>query len=123
MFTMYTLLLISIICIQIVTASPYQVENTKPVSQFSLLMPHAKPTEPETYLCTTIRLDENTTHYITGFNPQAEMDTAHHMLLFGCKEPGLREKLFSCGEMGRTLEGTKQASPCRSGQQVIYAWA
>ena len=36
------------------------------------------------------------------------MGTAHHMLLFGCEEPGQREELFSCGEMGRVLEGTKQ---------------
>ena len=106
------------------------------------------------------------------------MGTAHHMLLYGCKEPGQRETLFrfttmivmmmarvmmmtmvvrvmvmmmteteaifSCGEMGRVLEGTKQATPCRSGdtfkhcvdccislkndvklsgQEIIYAWA
>jgi len=97
-----------------------RIEKT---SQFPLLMPQAKPQEAETYLCTVIRLDENTTHYITGFDPRAEMGTAHHMLLFGCKEPGQRETLFSCGEMGRVLEGTKQASPCRSGQEIIYAWA
>ena len=48
-------------------------------------MPHAKPKVAETYLCTTIRLDENNTYYVTGFNPQAEMGTAHHMLLFGCE--------------------------------------
>ena len=29
----------------------------------------AKPQEAETYLCTVIRLDENTTHYITGWYP------------------------------------------------------
>ena len=28
------------------------------------------------------------------FDPRAEMGTAHHMLLFGCKEPGQRETLF-----------------------------
>ena len=90
---------------------------------FPLLMPNAKPAQPETYLCTTIRLDRNQTHYITGFSPKAEMGTAHHMLVYGCEEPGLRETLFSCGEMGITLPGTKQAKPCKSGQQVIYAWA
>lgn len=92
-------------------------------STFSLLIPQAKPQEPETYLCTPIRLDEDNTYYITGFNPQADMGTAHHMLLFGCKEPGEREPLYSCGEMGRVMEGTRQAAPCKSGQQIIYAWA
>ena len=48
-------------------------------------MPDAKPKVAETYLCTTIRLDENNTYYVTGFNPRAEMGTAHHMLLFGCE--------------------------------------
>jgi len=108
---------------QVVMSTPYQVENVVKTSEFSLLMPNSKPTEPETYLCTTIRLDENITYYITGFDPQADMGTAHHMLLFGCKEPGQRESLYSCGEMGRVIEGTKQAAPCRSGQQIIYAWA
>merc|ERR1719443_326614 len=92
-------------------------------SQFSLRMPHAKPRRPETYLCTTIRLDTNKTHYITGFDPVAEAGTAHHMLVFGCEEPGRREALFSCGEMGIVLPGTRQAKPCQSGSQVIYAWA
>ena len=36
------------------------------------------------------------------------MGTAHHMLLFGCEAPGQQEELFSCGEMGRVLAGTKQ---------------
>ena len=31
---------------------------------FPLLMPNSKPTLPETYLCTTLRLDENNTYYI-----------------------------------------------------------
>ena len=41
-----------------------------------------------------MRLDTNTTHYIVGFSPAAEQRTAHHMLLFGCREPGQRESLF-----------------------------
>ena len=51
-------------------------------------MPNAKPKVAETYLCTTIRLDENNTYYVTGFDPRAEMGTAHHMLLFGCEVRG-----------------------------------
>ena len=34
-------------------------------------MPQSKPKEPETYLCTTIRLDENNTYFVTGFDPKA----------------------------------------------------
>ena len=32
--------------------------------KFEMLMPHSKPTEPETYLCTPVILDENNTYYI-----------------------------------------------------------
>ena len=32
-----------------------------------------------------------------------------------CHVVVVTETIFSCGEMGRVLEGTKQASPCRSG--------
>jgi len=120
---MILILAFILLIVQVDISTPYQVENVVKTSEFSLLMPNSKPKEAETYLCTTIRLDENNTYYITGFDPQADMGTAHHMLLFGCKEPGMRETLFSCGEMGRVLEGTKQAAPCRSGQQILYAWA
>jgi len=119
----FILISITNILIIMVQASPYQVENIQQESKFSLLMPNSKPTQPETYLCTTIRLDKNTTNYITGFTPQADMGTAHHMLLFGCKEPGVVGPLFSCGEMGARLGGAQHAPPCKSGQEIIYAWA
>ena len=96
---------------QVVMSTPYQVENVVKTSEFSLLMPNSKPTEPETYLCTTIRLDENITYYITGFDPQADMGTAHHMLLFGCKEPGQRESLYSCGEITGSVTQLVQCPP------------
>ena len=30
---------------------------------------------------------------------------------------------FSCGEMENGLTGTKNASPCKNGQKILYAWA
>jgi len=124
---MKKIILLSLVNLLYSIPSPIEIEDVSPVAeekgQFELLMPNSKPTEPETYLCTTIRLDKNNTYYITGFAPKADMGTAHHMLLFGCEDPGQKEELFSCGEMGRILEGTKQAAPCARGQQIIYAWA
>jgi hypothetical protein len=55
---------------------------------FPLLMPKVKPTLVETYLCTPVRLNEFKTHYVIGFKPNATMHTAHHMLIYGCEEPG-----------------------------------
>ena len=120
-----TILLIFMMKLLYSKPSPIEIEevNSEERGQFELLMPNSQPTEPETYLCTPIRMDKDNTYYITGFAPRADMGTAHHMLLFGCEEPGQMEELFSCGEMGRILEGTKQAAPCARGQQIIYAWA
>lgn len=49
--------------------------------EFAILMPEVKPTKPETYLCTPIRVDPTQNHYIVGFNPNATMHVAHHMLV------------------------------------------
>ena len=37
---------------------------------FPLFMPKVLPTQPEEYLCTPVRLDEDKEFYITGFDPQ-----------------------------------------------------
>ena len=66
---------------------------------FPLLMPKVHPTLVETYLCTPIRLNEAETHYVIGFKPNATMHTAHHMLVYGCEEPGSDADVFNCGEM------------------------
>ena len=66
---------------------------------FPLLMPKVHPTLVETYLCTSIRLNDAETHYVIGFKPNATMHTAHHMLIYGCEEPGSDTDIFNCGEM------------------------
>ena len=94
------------------SCSGYSVEDQVPTREFELLMPKANPKEPETYLCTPLRLDKQNTYYITGFEPRAERKTAHHMLLYGCKTPGRQDPLFNCGAMTvsfaklRTLVGS-----------------
>ena len=51
-------------------------------------MPKIKPNQAESYLCTPIRMDTDATYYIVGFKPNATKMTAHHMLIYGCDEPG-----------------------------------
>ena len=51
-------------------------------------MPKAKPSQAESYLCTPIRMDTEDTYFVTGFKPNATKMTAHHMLIYGCEEPG-----------------------------------
>ena len=87
-------------------------------------MPRAKPEQAETYLCTPFKLDKNRTHYITGFEPRASKNTAHHMLLFGCKTPGKRDPLFNCGSMAAKQKGLSSSiNPCGLGTAILYAWA
>ena len=59
--------------------------------EFPLLMPKVKPELAETYLCTPIRMDTDLTYSIVGFRPNATKMTAHHMLIYGCEEPGMPE--------------------------------
>ena len=106
------------------TCSGYAVEDQVPTREFELLMPKANPKEPETYMCTPLRLDKQNTYYITGFEPRADKKTAHHMLLYGCKTPGRQDPVFNCGAMTVRQEGLSSAlNPCGSGSSIIYAWA
>jgi peptidylglycine monooxygenase len=53
------------------------------------------------------------------------MNTAHHMLLYGCGEPGSNKPLWNCGEMSQGEADEDSGSPCEGGShsQIIYAWA
>ncbi|XP_064106130.1 peptidylglycine alpha-hydroxylating monooxygenase-like isoform X1 [Macrobrachium nipponense] len=91
--------------------------------KFSLLMPHVRPEKAETYFCTPVKIDPTQEYYVTAFEPNATMETAHHMLLYGCEEPGSDGDVWNCGEMALAQPGISSAPVCRTGSQVIYAWA
>lgn len=95
------------------------------VDTYDFLMPNVWPHKDELYLCTPIRISPHANYYIVGFQPNATMHTAHHMLLYGCSEPGANDSVWSCGEMqSNEIDDTyNTASPCRSGSQIVYAWA
>ena len=38
--------------------------------------------------CVLLRLSDEDDSYIDGFKPNATKMTAHHILLYGCEEPG-----------------------------------
>lgn len=86
-------------------------------------MPNVMPYMNELYLCTPIRVNYTRNYYIVGFEPNATMNTAHHMLLYGCTEPGSSKPVWNCGEMADTETSEDTASPCAQGSQIIYAWA
>lgn len=97
-------------------------QNAK-TEEFPLLMPKVKPQSAESYLCTPIRLDTDLTYYVVGFRPNATKMTAHHMLVYGCEEPGSKEATWNCGEMAVKEPGFETRPPCSSGNEIVYAWA
>lgn len=89
-----------------------------------ILMPDAVANQVDEYLCTSFRFDDKNPTYITAFNPSATSEDAHHILLFGCTEPGSEKKIWNCGEMSKTNDKSYETAPvCGSGQTIIYAWA
>lgn len=56
------------------------------------------------------------------------MNTAHHILIYGCKIPGYHERdtprvVWDCGEMANSRAEYIRAPTCASGSQIVYAWA
>ncbi|XP_046357220.1 probable peptidylglycine alpha-hydroxylating monooxygenase 1 isoform X1 [Haliotis rufescens] len=90
--------------------------------QIDLLMPHVQPKVPDTYLCHGMKLNSSAT-YITGFIPNANMNIAHHMLLYGCTSPGMKKPVWNCGEMASDSSMFDTAPTCASGAKILYAWA
>ncbi|KAL9986000.1 hypothetical protein ACROYT_G000053 [Oculina patagonica] len=89
-------------------------------SNVELKMPGVHPEKHDSYFCTTLGLDRRNKAYIAGFEPHAEMHTAHHMLLFGCRAPAKMAlanegKFWNCGEMGSGVCGG-------DGERILYAW-
>lgn len=50
--------------------------------------------QAELYLCTPIKVDYTKDYFIIGFEPNATMNTAHHMLLYGCGAPGSEKPVW-----------------------------
>ncbi|XP_074651531.1 peptidyl-glycine alpha-amidating monooxygenase B-like isoform X2 [Tubulanus polymorphus] len=93
-----------------VPAKPNSLTDTSTLKQrLSIRMPGIVPTE-ETYKCTSksLMLGESDERYIIGFEPKANMSTAHHVLLFGCSS----QPHTGCGNI------------CPYNRaEVLYAWA
>ena len=51
------------------------------------------------------------------------MNTSHHMLIYGCAEPGDSQRVWNCGEMAAEVPGQESGPVCKEGAQIIYAWA
>ncbi|VDK72736.1 unnamed protein product [Litomosoides sigmodontis] len=74
------------------------------------------------YLCTAAPFDSAIEHYIVGFKPHASMQKAHHMLLFGCSQPGSDEAVWDCGDVTTAGPKYRKAPICMDQPSILYAW-
>lgn len=107
----------------LVSAAPLDNGEKNDQARVPLRMPGVRPQKAETYLCYARQLDESKAVYLTGFEPKANMSTAHHILIYGCKEPGNDTTPWNCGEMAASDSDYEQGPVCKSGAKIVYAWA
>lgn len=70
-------------------------------------------------MCTPVKVDPSKNYYLTGFEPNATMATAHHILLYGCRKPGSSKPVWDCGEMVHGINDNKDTMvPCAEDSQV-----
>ncbi|XP_078531572.1 peptidyl-glycine alpha-amidating monooxygenase isoform X3 [Lissotriton helveticus] len=93
--------------------SPKQpILSDSPEFSLDIRMPGVTPAESDTYFCMSYRLPVDDEAYVVDFKPHANMNTAHHMLLFGCNMPSSSEDYWDC-DLGT----------CTDKSNILYAWA
>uniref|UniRef100_A0A0K8R5I7 peptidylglycine monooxygenase n=1 Tax=Ixodes ricinus TaxID=34613 RepID=A0A0K8R5I7_IXORI len=97
-------------------------------TRIKLLMPSVQPMQNDTYLCTAVHVGSKKEKYVVAFTPNATMHVAHHILIYGCAEPGYREwdtpkAVWDCGEMSGSHDMYRTGPTCNSASHIIYAWA
>jgi len=81
-------------------------------SKMDVLMPGAYPQQEDQYLCSAFRLPEGE-NYITSYEPVAQGNMVHHLLLYGCETPQEESGIWPCASMCGSGEGAK----------IMFAWA
>lgn len=92
---------------------PFVLSNPYNFS-LDIRMPGVVPTASDSYYCMAVPVPTQKEAYIVNFVPHASMETAHHMLLYGCRTPYSTKGYWNCG----TEHGT-----CFDEAKIMYAWA
>lgn len=109
-------------CLTLTLAAPSGTEVATDIKHVNLLMPEVQPKKADTYLCTPMKMGDTPT-YLTGFEPHANMEIAHHILLYGCETPGADQEVWNCGEMAAHGSEYQKGPVCATGAKILYAWA
>ncbi|XP_078252554.1 peptidyl-glycine alpha-amidating monooxygenase B isoform X4 [Rhinoraja longicauda] len=91
-----------------------ELSPDSPNFKLEVRMPGVTPLMSDSYFCTYVPVPPSQKSYIVDFKPHANMDTAHHMLLFGCSLPATNEDYWDCGSRYGT---------CLREAEIMYAWA
>ncbi|XP_025077135.1 peptidyl-glycine alpha-amidating monooxygenase-like isoform X2 [Pomacea canaliculata] len=76
-------------------------------------MKGAKPSEPDGYICTSYEVPYDEA-YIVKYEAQADAETAHHILMYGCDGAAYSDAdIWNCPAMCKDSES----------QKIIFAWA
>ncbi|XP_053500533.1 peptidyl-glycine alpha-amidating monooxygenase B [Ictalurus furcatus] len=92
---------------------PFVLSNPYNFS-LEIRMPGVIPTVSDSYYCMAVPVPTSREAFIVDFVPHASMETAHHMLLYGCRTPYSTKGYWDCG----TEQGT-----CEDEAKIMYAWA
>ncbi|XP_078070845.1 peptidyl-glycine alpha-amidating monooxygenase B isoform X2 [Mustelus asterias] len=90
------------------------ISPNSPNFKLEVRMPGVTPVLSDSYFCTFVQVPPGQKSYIVDFKPRASMETAHHMLLFGCNMPATNEEYWDCGNRYGT---------CLDEAKIMYAWA
>ena len=87
-----------------------------------------RPSTDNAYICTSMKIANKSTKYITGFEGVANATRAHHVQLLGCKTPGKTDPVFNCGIMGAKPPKDPKypfaPDVCGTGTpRLLYYWA
>ncbi|KFM62519.1 Peptidyl-glycine alpha-amidating monooxygenase A, partial [Stegodyphus mimosarum] len=116
MLAEYLLVILSV-CItktrlQRMDGSPFPADSHY---SMNINMPDVKPDVPDAYLCTARKLNPNEA-YIVKYDPDVNARTAHHMLLFGCKDLQNQNHLYP------TYWNCAHGDMCNR-MSIMYGWA
>ncbi|KAK7120092.1 hypothetical protein R3I94_020193 [Phoxinus phoxinus] len=95
------------------TRQPFVLSNPYNFS-LDIRIPGVIPTESDSYFCMAVPVPTSREAYIVDFVPHASMDTAHHMILYGCRTPYATQGYWDCG---------RELGTCRDQAKIMYAWA
>ncbi|XP_059825459.1 peptidyl-glycine alpha-amidating monooxygenase B isoform X3 [Hypanus sabinus] len=91
-----------------------EISPNSPNFKLEVRMPGVTPSTSDSYFCTFVPVPAGQKSYIVDFKPRANMDIAHHMLLFGCSLPATNEEFWDCGS---------RLGTCLQNAEIMYAWA